>query len=151
MTRIFVDTNILAYARDTRDPVKQQIAERWLVALAHNRQGRLSWQVLAEFYAVATHPRKLAAPIDRVRADIVALQVWQPLMPDAVLFETAWRLADRYDFCWWDALIVAAARRSDCGLLLSEDLHDGLVIDGVLRILDPFASGADQPPADESR
>lgn len=142
---VFVDTNVLAYARDLREPAKQSIAQRWLEVLAERRTGRLSWQVLAEFHSVATHPKKLAATAAQARADIVALQAWAPCPTDAALFESAWRLADRYRLAWWDALIVAAARRCDCAILLSEDLQNGLVIDDVLRILDPFSADAPDP------
>lgn len=142
---VFVDTNILAYARDLREPAKQAIAQRWLEVLAARRAGRVSWQVLTEFYSVATHPRKLAAVSAQARADVIALQAWNPCPVDGMLFEVAWRLSDRYRFAWWDALIVAAARRCECEILLSEDLHNGLVVDGVLRILDPFSPGAPDP------
>lgn len=147
MTRrsVFVDTNVLAYARDLREPTKQAIAQRWLEVLAEQRTGRLSWQVLSEFYSVATHPKKLATASAQARADVRALQAWNPCPVDGALLETAWRLADRYRLGWWDALIVAAARRCECAILLSEDLHDGLVVDDVLRVLDPFKSGAPEP------
>lgn len=52
---------------------------------------------------------------------------------------------DRCRFAWRDALIVAAARRCECEILLPEDLHDGLVVDGVPQILDPFSPGAPDP------
>jgi len=142
---VFVDTNVLAYARDLREPRKQAIAQRWLEVLAGRRAGRVSWQVLSEFHFVATHPRKLAAVSAQARADVVALQAWNPCAVDSMLFETAWRLADRYRFAWWDALIVAAARRCECEILLSEDLHNGLVVDGTLRIVDPFSPDAPDP------
>lgn len=146
MTLVFVDTNIVAYARDARDTVKQSIAATWLEHLAQTRNGRLSWQVLTEFYQVATHSRKLGMPVDQARADVAALQAWNPSPPDIALFETAWRLSDRHGFSWWDALVVAAARRCGCAILLSEDLQDGLEIDGVLRIVNPFAPDAPTPP-----
>lgn len=142
---VFVDTNILACARDLREPAKQAIAQRWLRTLAERRTGRLSWQVLCEFYSVATHPKKLAATSAQARADVIALQVWNPCPVDGVLLEAAWRLSDRYRLGWRDALVVAAARRCECEILLSEDLHDGLVVDGVLRILDPFSPDAPEP------
>ena len=149
MSLVFVDTNILAYARDKRSPAKRAVAECWLTSLARSRTGRISWQVLSEFYSVATHPRKLAVPAERARADVIALQAWNPIAPDAATFEFAWRLADRHALSWWDALILAAARRGNCDLLLSEDLQNGLVIDGVLRVVDPFAATAEQPPPAE--
>lgn len=146
MTLTFVDTNIIAYARDLRQPVKQALAEAWMKGLAAQRAGRISTQVLLEFYSVATHPAKLALPAAAARADCRALQAWHPLGPDLALLESAWSLSDRYDFSWWDALIVAAALRQECTLLLSEDLQHNLVVDDRLTIIDPFAPDAPPPP-----
>lgn len=145
MSLIFGDTNILAYAHDLRDPHKQRIAVAWLAALARQRNGRLSWQVLIEFYAVATHPRKLAMAESAARSDVLALQAWNQVGPDAELLSTAWSVQARYDFSWWDAMIVAAALRAGCETLLSEDLQDGQVIDGKLTLSNPFAADAPQP------
>jgi predicted nucleic acid-binding protein len=143
----FVDTNLIAYARDSRSPDKQPIAEGWLGGLATARLGRISMQVLIEYYSVATHPKKLALTAAAAQADCRALQAWNPLAPDLPLFESAWSLADRHGFSWWDALIVAAALRQECELLLSEDLQHNLVVDNRLTILNPFAPDAPPPPA----
>jgi predicted nucleic acid-binding protein len=50
----------------------------------------------------------------------------------------AGRLARRYTLSHWDALIVAAALTARCDLLYSEDLQDGLVVDGRLTVVNPF-------------
>jgi predicted nucleic acid-binding protein len=144
---VFVDTNVLAYARDRRDPHKQRVATAWLVTLARQRNGRLSWQVLIEFYAVATHPGKLAMTAAAAQADVLALQVWNPIGPDAELLRAAWSLQGRHALSWWDAMIVAAALRAGCESLLSEDLQHGQTIDGRLVIINPFAADAPRPPA----
>lgn len=145
---VFLDSNILIYRRDPRDAAKQKTAFDWIAALARQREGRLSWQVLQEFYVNAV--RKLTQfglSTDMARTDVRLLANWSPLPPDAALFESAFRLQDHYRFAWWDALIVAAALRQDCATLLSEDLQNGLVIDGTLTIVDPFAPDAPPPPA----
>jgi predicted nucleic acid-binding protein len=49
----------------------------------------------------------------------------------------AWLIEDRWQFSWWDSLIVAAALVQNCRTLLTEDLQDGLEIDG-LRVVNPF-------------
>lgn len=142
----FVDTNILAYARDRRDPHKQRIANAWLAALAERREGRLSWQVLIEYFAVATHPGKLAMAADHARSDIRDLQAWKPVSPNHDLIETAWALQERHGFSWWDAMIVAATLETQSNVLLTEDLQHGLVVDGRLTLMNPFAADA-APPA----
>jgi len=44
----------------------------------------------------------------------------------------------KHRLSFWDALIVRAAAQAGCELLLSEDLNDGQMIEGV-RIENPFA------------
>lgn len=148
MSLIFLDTNILIYRQDPTDTVKRQRAAEWIAALALTRRGRLSWQVLTEYNSVAT--RKLTAhgySTRSLRLDIRNYAAWLPQAPDLALFESAWSLTDRHGFSWWDALIVAAALRQECALLLSEDLQHGLDIDSRLTIINPFAPDAPLPPA----
>jgi predicted nucleic acid-binding protein len=141
----FVDTNVLVYMRDPRDPDKQRTAFDWVAALARRRAGRLSWQVLLEFYAVATHPKKLAMPAALAQADVLAWRTWNPVAPDAELLRLAWGLQAAHSLSWWDATIVAAALRAECETLLSEDLQAGQVFDSRLTVLDPFTAGAPSP------
>jgi predicted nucleic acid-binding protein len=55
---VFVDPNVLVYARDASEPSKQSIASEWLDHLWHDRSGRTSTQVLSEYYV--TVARKLS-------------------------------------------------------------------------------------------
>lgn len=148
MSLTFLDTNLLVYRRDPRVPEKQRIAYAWIATLGRQRTGRLSWQVLQEFYDVAT--RKLAqygVSAELARLDVRLLAEWNPPQLDLPLFEAAWSLVDRYNFSWWDALIVAAALRQECRTLLSEDMQHGLIIDDRLTLINPFAPDAPPPPA----
>ena len=134
---VFVDTNVLVYARDGSEPEKQSAAAEWMDSLWEAREGRLSAQVLHEYYVTVT--RKLEPGLDpaSARTDVRALAAWRPLRLDGALIESAWEAEDRFGFAFWDALIVAAARRLGCGHLLSEDLQDGQDLDGVV-VVDPF-------------
>lgn len=106
------------------------------IALAQSDRA-LSYQVLQEYYVIVTQKLKPGLASEKARQDVRRLVLWQPERTDAALLESAWSLADRYGFSWWDAQIVAAAKRARCSLLISEDLQDGLNIDG-LRIINPF-------------
>jgi predicted nucleic acid-binding protein len=55
--------------------------------------------------------------------------------------DTGLALAERYGISIYDAMIVAAALRADCDTLWSEDMHNGLIIENRLRILNPFRVG----------
>jgi predicted nucleic acid-binding protein len=71
--------------------------------------------------------------------------------PSVPLYRRALELAARFSLSFYDALIVAAALDSGCERLWSEDLLDGLRIDG-LTIANPFApAGEPRPPAKRRR
>ena len=138
----FVDTNILVYARDAGEPAKQARAMDVLRVLWKSRLGRVSQQVLQEYYVTVTRKLKPGLPKEEARDDIAALLAWRPLAPSGSTLSKAWEIEDRFGLTWWDSLIVAAALANRCTWLLSEDLQDGQQIDG-LRIQNPFAPGFD--------
>ena len=134
---VFVDTNILVYQLDSREPEKQARARAWLELLWATRNGRVSFQVLTELYVTLT--RKLSPGLDpeTARKVVRTLWAWQPVPVDERIFAGAWAVQDRYGLSWWDGLIVAAARVADCSFLLTEDLQHDQDLDG-LRVIDPF-------------
>jgi predicted nucleic acid-binding protein len=133
----FVDTNLLIYARDADETTKQPLAEAWLEALWRQNRGRLSYQVLHEYYVTVTRKLRPGLPAEEARDDVRALMSWRPLSADGAMLEAAWALQDRYGLSWWDALIVAAAQRAGTEYLLSEDLQAGQDLGGVI-VVDPF-------------
>lgn len=135
--RVFVDSNVLVYTLDSREADKQAQAAAWMEHLWSSRRGRLSFQVLQEFYVNVT--RKVRPPVEEVevREVVRALLAWQPVRVGAGEMEAAWSIRDRHGLSWWDALIVAAAESSDCRYLLTEDLQHGQDLGGV-RIVSPF-------------
>lgn len=56
--------------------------------------------------------------------------------------EMALKLAERYGFSLYDALIVAAALQARCTILYSEDMQCSLLVEGELRIANPFTPEA---------
>jgi len=133
----FVDTNLLVYARDASEIEKQPVAAAWMHRLWQERRGRLSVQVLQEYYVVVTQKLKPGLARDSVHADIRFLQAWDPVVTDAALLEAAWLIEQRHAIAFWHALIVAAAHRTGARYLLSEDMQDGQVI-GETTIINPF-------------
>ncbi len=134
---VFVDTNVLVYARDSSDPPKQARALEWMKHLWEAGTGRISVQVLEEFYVTTTRKLKPGLAPEDARADVRDLSVWRPVPIGETALEVAWTLEDRFALSFWDALIVAAAHVADCRHLLTEDLEAGVDYDGV-RIVDPF-------------
>jgi predicted nucleic acid-binding protein len=135
--RVFVDTNVFIYALDTADPKKQQAGRSWRDGLWKRRMGRISFQVLQEFYAKVS--QKWPNARHKVRAEVRDLMAWRPVVVDVLILERGWKLQDRYQLSFWDALIVAAAKSAECGYLLTEDLQAGQELDGV-RVVNPFLS-----------
>jgi predicted nucleic acid-binding protein len=132
---VFVDTNVFLYALDRADPKKREAARAWRAALWKSRLGRISFQVLQEFYVKST--QKWPDNRDEARAEVKDLLAWQPVMVDASILERGWKLQDRYQLSFGDALIVAAAKSIGCRYLLTEDLQTNQDLDGIV-VISPF-------------
>jgi predicted nucleic acid-binding protein len=132
---VFVDSNVFLYAMDEADPQKQRIAQNWRTELWRNRQGRISFQVLGEFYVNAVRIRPAAR--EDARSEVRDLLTWNPVVTDAALLERGWKLQERYRLSYWDALIVGAARAASCRYLLTEDFQAGQKLDGI-EVVNPF-------------
>ena len=135
--RAFVDSNVLLYAYDASETVKQPVARATLERLWGDRNGAVSTQVLAEFYNAAT--RKLDPPMSRAGArEIIALYTaWPVIVLEPALILAATRIEEEHQLSLWDALVIEAARVAGAERLLTEDLQHGQVIGGV-RIENPF-------------
>jgi len=133
---IALDTNILIYCCDERDPRRQQIA---LDLVAETTEGVLPWQVACEFIAAS---RKLADQ------GFTAAQAWQRLgeflglfpllMPTPAVLERARALHIEQQWAFWDATLVSACIESGVRRLYSEDLPARAKVDS-LEIVSPFA------------
>jgi predicted nucleic acid-binding protein len=135
--KVFVDSNILIYAHDLDAGRKREVAAAKLSELWDSEAGRLSTQVLQEFYVNVT--RKLKTPIERGKAREVvrayAAWVHTPITPATIL--RASEIGDVWQLSFWDSMILASAEELTCDTLLSEDLNDGQVVAGV-AIVNPF-------------
>jgi predicted nucleic acid-binding protein len=138
--KTFVDTNVLIYAHDVDAQRKHEIAQGILRELWTRRTGALSTQVLQEFYVNVT--RKIASPLSKpaARAIVDSYVVWCVDTTPAEI-SAAFRIEDEARIGFWDALIVAAARKAGADRILSEDLNAGQTISGV-RVENPFLAGA---------
>jgi predicted nucleic acid-binding protein len=130
----FVDTNILIYAHDADAGAKRERAISALRPLWESGDGRLSVQVLQEFYVNVT--RKLATPVSRSAAREVlgAYGSWIREATTAATVMRATEIADMAQLSFWDALIVASAEQAGATHLYSEDLNAGQNIAGVLVV-----------------
>lgn len=133
----FVDANPLVYVADRAVPSKQERAESWITSLWQSGNGRISIQVLNEYYVTVTRRLDPSMPAQQARSHIEDLMAWSPAPVDSDMVRLAWAIQDRYGFSWWDCLIVAAARMQDCRYLLTENMQHGQQLDG-LTVVSPF-------------
>jgi predicted nucleic acid-binding protein len=135
--RTFVDTNILVYAHDADAGEKQTIAAKAITDLWESGNGIISTQVLQELYVTLT--RKVASPLKRniVRRLIGNYLTWDLVINDGKILLHASEIEDNYRLSFWDGMIVAAAYSKNVETILTEDLKDGQVIEGI-RIQNPF-------------
>jgi len=134
---VFVDTNVLVYAWDSTEPDKQKQALAWMTHLWKTQTGRLSYQVLTEFYVTVTQKLDPGMEPQRARRNVRLFFPWHPVRVDARAVETAWQIQDRYRLSWWDALIVSAARSAGCRYLLTEDFRSGQEFLEI-KVINPF-------------
>ena len=133
--KVFLDTNVVAYAFDATAPAKRQRARE----IMDGREWGVSWQVVQEFANLALH--RFAVPMKPADvADYLDLVLWPrcSVLPSLNLYRTAAMLHAQTQYRYYDCLIVAAALASGAAVLWSEDLQHGRTV-GSLRIENPFA------------
>ena len=127
----FLDSNVLIYAftDDTKAAVAQDLLKQRPI---------ISVQGLNEFVHVGR--RKLRMDWKQVKEAVAALRrsCRTILALEDRMQEEALRIAERYGYSIFDACIVASALEGGSDTLWSEDMHHGMMIDGRLRIANPF-------------
>lgn len=142
VARVFVDTNVVFYARDVATDPRVAIAGRWVATLQRSGALVLNLQVLNELANVLLRKRPGMGPAAIYQAvdDLLAFGA-EPITFDIVL--AARRIAAATNYAWWDCILLASALELGCSHFLSEDLEDGRRI-GAMSILNPFAHAPDE-------
>lgn len=133
----FVDSNVLVYAHDLDAGDKHELAQALVRDLWESGRGRLSIQVLQEFFVTVT--RRIPNPLDSDEAaeaveDFAQWTVHAPV-PEDVLDAIA--IHRCYGISFWDAMIVNSASKLGCRTVYSEDLNAGQRYGGV-RVVNPL-------------
>lgn len=130
MALSFLDSNIIFYLLSA-DVVKADKAEAIVAG-----GGVISVQVLNEVTSVCR--RKLKMPWGDIESVLAAVKSACNVIPLTIAtHEAAVKIAQRYDISFYDANICAAAILSGAKTLVSEDMQDGMSIDGLI-IQNPF-------------
>jgi predicted nucleic acid-binding protein len=135
ITRAFFDTNVLIYNDDANFPAKQRRAIELIEVHRLNRSGVVSTQVLHEYFVNVTRKLGLDPLLAKSKVEIWAR--FQVVVPGVADVLAAIDLHILSSISYWDALIVRCAKQAGCGVLFSEDMQHGRLIDGV-RIVNPF-------------
>lgn len=132
-----VDTNVLIYSRDPRDPKKQTTANNLLATLA---DGVLLWQVACEYLAASRKLEQFGYDLTQALADISDMRAaWLTVLPTWEVADRAERLLQKYSLSFWDALLVGACLEAGVTRLYTEDFDDSLRAEG-LEVINPFAA-----------
>lgn len=131
MSGNFLDSNVLLYlASGAQDRIAR-------IQRLVDGGGTISVQVLNEMASVSRRKFRMSWQqtsvfIDRTKGLLDVI----PVTID--IHQSGLHLAERYGFSIYDSFIVAAALAADCDTLWSEDMQDGMLVDGRLRIVNPF-------------
>lgn len=133
----FFDTNVVVYAYDSSDPVRQSKAQQTLTDAVTHGDGAVSTQVFGEFFHTVVVRKNLMTRVEALRiittleAGLQVEAITPSLVKEAILIH------QRYQLRYWDSLIVATALHCGCAKLVSEDLNDGQDYGGVV-VSNPF-------------
>ena len=132
-----VDTNVLIYSRDPRDPRKQSVANSLLASFT---DGVLLWQVACEYLAASRKLEQFGYDLTQALADVSDMRAaWLTVLPTWEVADRAERLLQKYSLSFWDALLVAACLEAGVTRLYTEDFDDSLRAEG-LEVINPFAT-----------
>jgi predicted nucleic acid-binding protein len=136
MTRVAIDSNILIYAEIESDSEKGTRSADLILRAA--RDGVIPAQVLGEFLRFIQR-RVPNAFDDAVRRTLLYESVFlTPPTTDSIV-NTADEMARAHKIQLWDCVVCAASAQAGAKVLLTEDMQDGRIING-LRLINPFAA-----------
>ncbi|GIW52386.1 MAG: twitching motility protein PilT [Gemmatimonadales bacterium] len=133
-----IDTNVLVYAYDPSNPLKQERAIAVLKQVADQMLGAVSAQILGEFFVAVT--QKIRNPLTRLQAERSLtnyVRSWVVYDLTELVVLEAVRGVRRHQLSYWDSLIWATATMNGVPNVLSQDFRHGALIEGV-RSLNPF-------------
>jgi predicted nucleic acid-binding protein len=130
--RYLVDTNVLVYALDRREPARRERAREVLRHGGGAGSAALPAQVLSEFANACLRKLEPRPDPETVRREVERLLLAFPVLPltGPVVLE-ALRGVRKHQLSYYDAQIWAVARLGQVGVVLSEDFNPGAVLDGV--------------------
>lgn len=132
MSKIALDSNILIYNHSLDFENKRLIAGEFF-----SHVPVISSQVISEYLNVMIRNFKIPKLelMDLCSQWLEKCSV-QPVILSTI--ELAKNIIIKYDFQIFDGIIVAAALEAGCDIIYSEDMHNGLIVENSLKIINPF-------------
>jgi predicted nucleic acid-binding protein len=127
--KVFLDTNILIYAYSGTEPDKRDIA----LNILEEHSIVISIQVLNEFIWIMNRKYGVSFEKLQILSDIFWQRFEVALLRKSSV-DKALSLANQYKYSYWDSLIIASALENKCKILYTEDMQDGQIIEGKLKI-----------------
>ena len=139
--KIFIDTNVFVYAylenpKRREDYKKHLKAKELLRSFMTDNIVFISTQVCNEYYSALLNNKIENSDIQSSLYSLVQMVNVASISKDTVL--QSFEIKNRYSFSYWDSLILSSALENECSIVYSEDMQDGQLINGVLRIVNPF-------------
>ncbi len=134
----FIDTNLFIYQLAVQDEGKAVVANRIIRTGVETGNACISFQVMQECLNVVV--RKAEIRLSTQQASQYIDVVLNPLLrvyPSVAFYKSGLEIQQRYQFSFYDSLIITAALEAGCSTLFSEDLQHGQKIEG-LTIENPF-------------
>ena len=134
----FLDSNVLIYLFDETNPRKRSIAQNQVNAALGKGEAIISFQVVQETLNVITKKLPVVATAEQAGRFLTSILVplWK-INPSRELYHQGLTIQSRYQYGFYDSLVIASALEAGCGTLYSEDLQHGQTI-GQLSINNPF-------------
>ena len=137
--KVFIDSNVLIYLFDLSEPEKREIAKNLILNLLITDKPNISLQVVNEFISATTKKVKNIIPLELVENHVKFLEENFVINPiNLRLCYKAIKIQQRYKYSYYDSLIIATALENNCSILYSEDMQGGQIIEGKLKIVNPF-------------
>jgi len=143
--RVFVDTNVWIYAltesKARDDKEKRKISLALLESIvAQEKDIYTSIQVINECHWNFVRKFRLsdATTVRIIKENVIAVSQIAVVTLNTYLLSN--QLRQFYRLSFWDSLIVASAVENQCSVLYTEDMQNGQVIEGRLKIVNPFAT-----------
>lgn len=131
-----IDSNVLIYAFGNQDDLKKRIAKKILANC-----NKISLQAVNETIYVLH--RKFNFTIVELDKIIQFFNVkFQVKSIDIVTLNKAMMVMEKYNYSFWDSMMLAAALENKCSELYSEDMQNNQIIEGTLKIINPFLKTA---------